>query len=145
MNTEPWLIFRPFVKPCCDLETTLSAAMGLFKYSWLDFLFTCLGLLVLLVDIVLDTLAVVTFYQEKAYMCLGLLLIFLLGSSFIVQVYSWLWYSDGSFKRETLVARCFSLKQLKLLHVLQLGIYFRLCESADFMLLYSLLLVKVVF
>uniref|UniRef100_A0A3Q3WZ83 XK-related protein n=1 Tax=Mola mola TaxID=94237 RepID=A0A3Q3WZ83_MOLML len=111
-----------------------SAAMGFFKYSWLDFLFTCLGLLVLLVDIVLDTLAIVTFYQEKAYMGLGLLLIFLLGSSFIVQVYSWLWYSDGSFKRETLVERCFSLKQLKLLHVLQLGIYFRLCESADFML-----------
>uniref|UniRef100_A0A3Q3WS03 XK-related protein n=1 Tax=Mola mola TaxID=94237 RepID=A0A3Q3WS03_MOLML len=102
-----------------------SAAMGFFKYSWLDFLFTCLGLLVLLVDIVLDTLAIVTFYQEKAYMGLGLLLIFLLGSSFIVQVYSWLWYSDGSFKRETLVERCFSLKQLKLLHVLQLGIYFR--------------------
>ena len=112
--------------------------MGFFKYSLLDFLFTCLGLLVLLLDIVLDIFAVVTFYQEKAYVCLGLLLTFLLGSSFLVQAYSWAWYSDKREMRETTIGKRLSLEKLKWLHIFQLGIYIRLCESANFMLLFSL-------
>ncbi|XP_034401813.1 XK-related protein 8 [Cyclopterus lumpus] len=99
--------------------------MGVFKYSKVDFLFICLGLLFLLLDIALDTVAVVSFYQEKAYASLGILLLLLLGSSVLVQAFSWLWYSDEGSQRQTKVEKCLSLGRLKLLHVLQLGIYFR--------------------
>eukprot|EP00066_Takifugu_rubripes_P005310 XP_003969277.1 PREDICTED: XK-related protein 8-like [Takifugu rubripes] len=99
--------------------------MGVFSYSPWDFVFTCLGLLFLLLDIGLDILALVTFYQEKSHVCLGLLLLFLLGSSVLVQAFSWLWYSYENFSRHTRVEQCPSPGQLLLLHVLQLGIYFR--------------------
>ncbi|XP_039978579.1 XK-related protein 8-like isoform X4 [Xiphias gladius] len=99
--------------------------MDVFNYSCLDFLFTCLGLVFLLLDIGLDIFAAVSFYQEKAYVSLGILLLFLLGSSVLVQTYSWLWYSYEDFKRETKVESFLNLSQLRLLHWLQLGIYFR--------------------
>lgn len=102
--------------------------MAVFKFSLVDFLFTLFGLLFLLLDIALDVFAAVSFFQEKAYVCLSILLLFLVGSSVLVQAFSWLWYSYEDFKRETKVERCLSLSQLKLLHVLQLGIYFRLCK-----------------
>lgn len=105
--------------------------MGVFSYSPLDFVFTCLGLIFLLLDIVLDTWTLVTFYQEKAHVCLGLLLLFLLGSSILVQAFSWLWYSYENFSRYTRVEKLPSRAQLLLLHVLQLGIYFRLCTHSS--------------
>lgn len=103
--------------------------MGVFKYSPVDFLFICAGLVFLLLDIALDIFAVVSFYQEKAYVSLGILLLLLLGSSFLVQAFSWLWYSYEDFERQTKVEKCLSPSMLKLLHVLQLGIYFRLCNT----------------
>lgn len=99
--------------------------MGIFTYSRVDFIFTYLGLLFLLLDIGLDIWAVVTFYQEKAHVCLGLLLLFLLGSSALVQAFSWLWYSYDDFERHTSVEKLPSQFQLGLLHLLQLGIYLR--------------------
>uniref|UniRef100_UPI0037E9C09F XK-related protein 8 n=1 Tax=Semicossyphus pulcher TaxID=241346 RepID=UPI0037E9C09F len=99
--------------------------MGVFKYSPVDFLFTCLGLVFLLLDIGLDVWAVVSLYQEKAYVSLGILLLFLVGSSVLVQAYSLLWYSYEDYRRQTSVEKWLSKGQLKLLHVLQLGIYFR--------------------
>ncbi|XP_035039578.1 XK-related protein 8 [Hippoglossus stenolepis] len=105
--------------------TQINDTQAVFKYKPVDFLFTCLGLVFLVLDIVLDILAVVSFYQEEEYVSLGVLLLFLLGSSVLGQLYSWLWYSYGDFSRDTKVERCLSLWQLHLLHVLQLGIYFR--------------------
>ncbi|XP_050924219.1 LOW QUALITY PROTEIN: XK-related protein 8-like [Lates calcarifer] len=99
--------------------------MAVFKYNRVDFFFTCLGLIFLLLDIGLDIFAAVSFYQEKEYVSLGFLLLFLLGSSVLVQTYSWLWYSYENFKRDTKVESCLSKGQLRLLHYLQLGIYFR--------------------
>uniref|UniRef100_A0A4W6EG28 XK-related protein n=1 Tax=Lates calcarifer TaxID=8187 RepID=A0A4W6EG28_LATCA len=104
--------------------------MAVFKYNRVDFFFTCLGLIFLLLDIGLDIFAAVSFYQEKEYVSLGFLLLFLLGSSVLVQTYSWLWYSYENFKRDTKVESCLSKGQLRLLHYLQLGIYFRLCLCA---------------
>lgn len=105
--------------------------MGVFSYSRLDFVFTCFGLLFLLLDIGLDIGTVVTFYQEKAYVSLGLLLLFLLGSSALVQAFSWLWYSYEDFQRYTRVEQLPSRAVLGLLHLLQLGIYFRLCRCSN--------------
>ncbi|XP_008284019.1 XK-related protein 8-like [Stegastes partitus] len=99
--------------------------MSEFKYSRLDFAFTCSGLPLFLMDVVLDALAVVNFYQERAYGSLAVLLVLLLGSSVLVQVYSWLWYSYDNFHMETRVERSLSRNQLGLVHLLQLGIYFR--------------------
>ncbi|XP_068189905.1 XK-related protein 8-like [Antennarius striatus] len=99
--------------------------MGVFTYSPVDFLLTCMGLVFLLLDIGLDTWAVVTFYQEKAYVGLSFLLLFLLGSSVLVQAFSWLWYSYKGSVRETTVEKCLSMRQLKVFHVLQLGIFIR--------------------
>ncbi|XP_051247065.1 XK-related protein 8 [Dicentrarchus labrax] len=100
-------------------------AIAVFKYSPVDFLFTSVGLIFLLLDIALDVYAVVAFYLEKAYVPLGFLLLFLVGSSVLVQAFSWLWYSYDDFEKRTKVEKCLNKKVLKLLHVLQLGIYFR--------------------
>ncbi|XP_058475515.1 XK-related protein 8-like [Solea solea] len=99
--------------------------MAEFKYSRVDFILTCLGLVFLVVDIALDIIAVVSFYQEKEYVSLGILLFFLLGSSMLVQAFSWLFYSYENLKRFTKVEKSLSLFQLRLLHVFQLGIYIR--------------------
>lgn len=99
--------------------------MSNFKYSRLDFLFTCVGLVLLLLDISLDVWAAVSFYQEKAYFSLGLLALFLMGSSVLVQTFSWLWYSYEDFDRSTNVEKAPSLGLLRILHVFQLGIYLR--------------------
>ncbi|XP_041664673.1 XK-related protein 8-like [Cheilinus undulatus] len=99
--------------------------MGVFKYSPVDFVLTCLGLIFLLLDIALDVWAVVSLYQEKAYGSLGVLVLFLVGSSVLVQAFSWLWFSYENFKMETTVGKDLTKRQLKVLHVLQLGIYFR--------------------
>ncbi|XP_071385053.1 XK-related protein 8-like [Centroberyx affinis] len=95
------------------------------NYSCWDFLFTFGGLAFFLVDIALDAWAVVTFYQEKEYFSLGLLLLFLLGSSALAQVYSWLWYHYDNYETRTKVENCLNPLSLKILHVLQLGVYFR--------------------
>ncbi|KAL6099440.1 xkr8 [Pungitius sinensis] len=111
--------------------------MRLFKFSRLDFLLTCVGLVFLLLDIVLDIVAVVAFYQERAYASLGILLLLLLGSSVLVQTFSWLWYSYDRFKRTTKVENCLTKGQLKLLHMLQLGIYLRHAGVVEVSLLSS--------
>ncbi|XP_029370362.1 XK-related protein 8-like [Echeneis naucrates] len=99
--------------------------MSVFKFSAVDFLFTCVGLLSLLFDIVLDIYTAVDFFKQKSYVALGILILLLVGSSVLVQAFSWLWYSYEDFKRETKVENCLSKSQLRLLHLFQLGIYFR--------------------
>ncbi|XP_034091873.1 XK-related protein 8 [Gymnodraco acuticeps] len=107
--------------------------MGKFKFSPLDISLMFLGLVFLVVDIVLDVLAVVNFYQEKSYVSLSVLILLLVGSSLLVQAFSWLWYRYEESERDqeeksmnqTKVEKCLSRSHMKLLHVLQLGIYFR--------------------
>ncbi|XP_031593892.2 XK-related protein 8-like [Oreochromis aureus] len=103
----------------------MSGTQANFKYSGWDFLFTCVGLPLYLVDIGLDIWTAVSFYKEKAYACLAVLLVLLLGSSLLTQAYSWLWYSYDKFERKSKVERWPTERLLKLLHVFQLGIYFR--------------------
>uniref|UniRef100_A0A3P9DTS7 XK-related protein n=1 Tax=Maylandia zebra TaxID=106582 RepID=A0A3P9DTS7_9CICH len=102
----------------------MSGTRTKFKYNCWDFVFTCVGLPLFVLDVVLDVLAAVSFYKERAYVYLGVLVLFLLGSSLLTQAYSWLWYSYDDFERKTKVEKLPSPRQLKLLHVFQLGIYF---------------------
>uniref|UniRef100_A0A3P9DSE1 XK-related protein n=1 Tax=Maylandia zebra TaxID=106582 RepID=A0A3P9DSE1_9CICH len=101
----------------------------LMKHQWTiskDFLFTCVDLLLFLLDIGVDIWAAVSLYKQEAYVYFSLLLLFLLGSSMLVQVYSWLWYRYDDFKMKTKIEKKPSQCQLKLLHVFQLGIFFGL-------------------
>ncbi|KAM4550707.1 XK-related protein 8-like [Fundulus diaphanus] len=94
------------------------------SFSPMDCLFTSAGLPLFLLDIVLDVLAAVDFYQEGAYLCLGVLLVLLIGSSVLAQLYSWLWYKYDKFEMHTNIEKK-AKTRLGALHVFQLGIYVR--------------------
>ncbi|XP_077404094.1 XK-related protein 8-like [Vanacampus margaritifer] len=100
--------------------------MSVFKFSKVDCFLTYVGLAFLLLDIGLDTGTAVSLYQDEEYVYLGILIFVLLGSSVLVQTYSWLWYTYDDFERVvTKVEKCLSRTQLKAVHFLQLGVYFR--------------------
>ncbi|XP_043073261.1 XK-related protein 8-like [Puntigrus tetrazona] len=98
-----------------------------FTLSYLlKYLFTLLGLLLFLLDIALDIWTVVSFYQDGAYVYMAVMIFLLLGSSVLLQVFSWLWYSDSLDKIKTKVEK-FANQHLLInpLHFLQLGVYLR--------------------
>uniref|UniRef100_A0A4W4HP25 XK-related protein n=1 Tax=Electrophorus electricus TaxID=8005 RepID=A0A4W4HP25_ELEEL len=91
-----------------------------------DIVFSFLGFVVFLLDIALDVWAVVSLYQEGSYISMSLLIFLLLGSSALLQVFSWIWYSDPSVTLETSIEK--SVRRhglLGLLHVFQLGVLLR--------------------
>ncbi|XP_017337314.1 XK-related protein 8 [Ictalurus punctatus] len=91
-----------------------------------DVLLSVLSLLLFLVDVVLDLWAVVSLYQEQKYLSMGLLISLLLGSSLLLQIFSWLWYSDSSKNQETKVERFVSRHGLLApVHICQLGVFLR--------------------
>ncbi|XP_059412728.1 XK-related protein 8-like [Carassius carassius] len=97
-----------------------------FHYSLLDYLFTLMGLLLFLLDIALDIWTVVSLYKDGAYVYMAVLIFLLLGSSVLLQVFSWLWYSDYLEKIETKVEKFAKNHSLiKPFHFLQLGVYLR--------------------
>ncbi|XP_073677685.1 XK-related protein 8-like [Garra rufa] len=97
-----------------------------FRYSLLEYLFTLVGLVLFLLDIALDIWTVVSFYQDGAYVYMAVMIFLLLGSSVLLQVFSWLWYSDSLEQIETTVEK-FADRHLliKPFHFLQLGVYLR--------------------
>uniref|UniRef100_A0A668U1E4 XK-related protein n=1 Tax=Oreochromis aureus TaxID=47969 RepID=A0A668U1E4_OREAU len=109
----------------------MSDTQGESKYSCWDFLITCVGLPLFLTDIGLDIWAAVIFYQEKAYACLGVLLLLLVGSTLLAQAYSWLWYSYDNFEMKTKVEGLPTQRELTVLHVCQLGVYVREIHLSD--------------
>ncbi|XP_051949359.1 XK-related protein 8-like [Xyrauchen texanus] len=97
-----------------------------FHSTLFDYLLTLLGLFLYLLDVCLDIWTAVSFYQDGAYGYLAVLIFLLLGSSVLLQVFSWLWYSDVLDKLETGVEKCVNRHRLiKPVHVLQLGVCFR--------------------
>ncbi|XP_042633111.1 XK-related protein 8-like [Cyprinus carpio] len=105
----------------------------------LKYLFTLVGLILFLVDIVLDIWTVVSFYQDGAYVYMAVMIFLLLGSSVLLQVFSWLWYSDSLDKIETKVEKFTDRHSLiKPFHFLQLGVYLRF--ASQFSVFFSILL-----
>ncbi len=104
----------------------------------LEYLFTLVGLLLFLLDIALDIWTVVSFYQDGAYVYMAVMVFLLLGSSVLLQVFSWLWYSDSLDKIETNVEK-FADRHLliKPFHFLQLGVHLR--SVTDLLLYFSTL------
>ncbi|XP_067268397.1 XK-related protein 8-like [Chanodichthys erythropterus] len=97
----------------------------LFCYL-LKYLYVLVGLLFFLLDIVLDILTVVSFYQNGDYVYMAVMIFLLLGSSVLLQVFSWLWYSDCLDELETNV-ETFAKRHIliKPFHFLQLGVFLR--------------------
>uniref|UniRef100_A0A8C2E1N4 XK-related protein n=1 Tax=Cyprinus carpio TaxID=7962 RepID=A0A8C2E1N4_CYPCA len=107
----------------------------------LEYLFTLVGLILFLLDIALDIWTVVSFYQDGAYVYMAVMIFLLLGSSVLLQVFSWLWYSDSLNKIETKVEKFTDRHSLiKPFHFLQLGVYLRF--ASQFSVFFSILLEK---
>ncbi|XP_059365916.1 XK-related protein 8-like [Carassius carassius] len=95
-------------------------------HCFLKYLFTLVGLLLFLLDIALDILTVVSFYQDGSNVYMAVMIFLLLGSSVLLQVFSWLWYSDSLEKIESKVEKFTARHSLiKPLHFLQLRVYLR--------------------
>lgn len=96
------------------------------KLGLSDVLFSLLSLLFYLVDVVLDLWTVACLYEEKQYFAMGLLIFLLLSSSVLMQIFSWLWYSDSSITLETKVEKFVARHGLLTpVHVCQLGVFLR--------------------
>lgn len=102
--------------------------MAHLKSSSVDLVLSSLGLLLLLVDVGLDAAAVVRFYQEGSYVCLAVLLLLLVGSSALAQLYSWLWYNYDQLQMHTEVEERLK-NHMRSLHVFQLGVYVRSAQT----------------
>ncbi|XP_046699556.1 XK-related protein 8-like [Silurus meridionalis] len=88
--------------------------------------FSVLSLLLFLVDIALDLWAIVSFYEEQKYFSMGLLVCILLSSSVLLQIYSWIWYTDSSKNIKTNVEEFISRPWLmNIVHIFQLGVFTR--------------------
>ncbi|XP_048036618.1 XK-related protein 8-like [Megalobrama amblycephala] len=97
-----------------------------FHYSLLEYLFTLAGFFFFLLDIALDIRNVVSFYQNGDYVYMAVMIFLLLGSSVLLQVFSWLWYSDCLDELETKVETFANkYKLIKPFHFLQLGVFLR--------------------
>ncbi|KAI4871778.1 hypothetical protein NFI96_014713, partial [Prochilodus magdalenae] len=95
------------------------------------------GLLLFLLDVVLDIWTVVSLYQTGQYVYMGLLIALLLCSSVLVHTFSWMFYVDTLKPPDLLKPdsedsevdnwkRCIAKRGLiRKLHILQLGMFFR--------------------
>ncbi|KAJ8334905.1 hypothetical protein SKAU_G00405440 [Synaphobranchus kaupii] len=104
------------------------------KYSWLDFLFTVIGVCTFLFDVGSDLWVAKEFFLHGDFFWFGVLVGFMVLSSVVVQMFSWFWFKYDR-KLESYEAQTTSEnvilggeKYFKLycwLHVLQLGFFFR--------------------
>ncbi|TSK28296.1 XK-related protein 8 [Bagarius yarrelli] len=100
-------------------------------FSGVFFLF--LSLIFYLVDVALDLWAIDCLLKEKKYFSMGLLIFLLLGSSVLLQIFSWLWYSEHKKNGlETKVERFVSKHGLLgPVHICQLGVFLRFAASME--------------
>lgn len=84
-----------------------------------------LSLILLFWNLAANAWAVVSFHQEQKYFSMGLFLFLILSSSMLLQGFSWLWYTESSEKMDSNN----EVKLINVLHVLQLGVFYRLVTS----------------
>ncbi|XP_030644305.1 XK-related protein 8-like [Chanos chanos] len=108
-----------------------------FKYSVVDVLLQIVGLILFVSDLVLDVWAICSLYIDGAYISMGLFIFLLLGSSVLVHVFSWIWYSDGEEYQQTTVDKFVKKHSLlKPVHVLQLGVFLRYTSILEISIFY---------
>ncbi|XP_066572410.1 XK-related protein 8 [Amia ocellicauda] len=97
-----------------------------FVFLRRDFFMTLVGVIFFTIDLVLDVWAVVNLYHDGDYICMWVLIFLLVGSSVLVQIFSWLWYSYDPQPTNTKVETFIQHKGLLTgVHVLQLGVFLR--------------------
>lgn len=98
-----------------------------FRFAFSGVFVSSLSLIFFLLDVVLDLVAIECLYVEKKYFSMGLLILILLGSSVVIQIFSWLWYSDPNKTAPETKVESF-IKRHGLLgpvHICQLGVFLR--------------------
>ncbi|XP_070841057.1 XK-related protein 8-like [Chaetodon trifascialis] len=98
------------------------------KYSWVDFVFSVIGVCTFLVDWGSDVWVAVEFYSRGNFFWFGVLVVLMVLSSVVVQMFSWFWLKYDrelpGFSAQTgggTVLFGDKVKLSCLLHVLQLG------------------------
>ncbi|KAI5087478.1 XK-related protein 8 [Silurus meridionalis] len=102
-------------------------------YSWLDFVFTVIGVCTYVFDVGSDLWLAQEFFRRGEIFWFGLLIGFMLLSSLIVQMFSWFWLKydlqlqtfQTTHKHMILFGSTRCLRLTCFLHVLQLGFFFR--------------------
>ncbi|KAJ7991891.1 hypothetical protein DPEC_G00288560 [Dallia pectoralis] len=101
------------------------------KYSWLDFLFSVVGVCTYLFDVGSDIWVGTEFYSRGEFFWFGVLVGLMVLSSVVVQMFSWFWFKydrdlegfDSLIDRNVLFGFCGKLSLI--LHVFQLGFFCR--------------------
>ncbi|KAK3508412.1 hypothetical protein QTP70_028167, partial [Hemibagrus guttatus] len=104
-----------------------------FHFAFSDVVVLFLSLIFFLLDVVLDLLAMECLYVEKEYFSLGLLIFLLLGSSVVIQIFSWIWYSDPNKTAPETKVESFIRRHgvLGLVHICQLGVFLRFAAAME--------------
>ncbi|KAJ8378997.1 hypothetical protein AAFF_G00232260 [Aldrovandia affinis] len=104
------------------------------KYSWLDFLFTVIGVCTFLFDVGSDLWVAKEFFLQGDFLWFGVFVGFMVLSSVVVQMFSWFWFKydrelEGfeakAASNNVLLCGEGRFKLYCWLHVLQLGFFFR--------------------
>ncbi|XP_021169418.2 XK-related protein 8 [Fundulus heteroclitus] len=98
--------------------------------KWAD-IFSLFGPVLFLLDIALDIRTAVGLYNQKNYFSLAILVVLLISSTVLVNIYSWIWYNDKKFdgaktKLEKVLKPWFTV-----LHFFTLGILIRHLAAAS--------------
>lgn len=110
------------------------------NYSWVDFVFTVLGICTFLFDLGADFWVAAEFYLQGDYHWFGIVLSFVFVSSALLQMFSWFWFKYDTelenFKPRTttetlLLASGGRCDRLKLLHIFQLGFFLRYVTAIE--------------
>ncbi|KAI5087404.1 XK-related protein 8-like [Silurus meridionalis] len=92
----------------------------------LDILAALLSLLLFFWNVAANVWATLSFYYEQKYLFMGVFLFLIISSSVLLQIFSWLWYSDSSEKITSNIERFMKEHELLgLVHILQLGVFLR--------------------
>ncbi|XP_053494238.1 XK-related protein 8.3 [Ictalurus furcatus] len=103
------------------------------RYSWLDFVFTVIGVCTYVFDVGSDLWLAQEFLRHGHFFWFGLLIGFMLTSSVTVQMFSWFWLKydlelktfQTTHKHMILFGSERRLRLTCFLHVFQLGFFFR--------------------
>ncbi|TSK28297.1 XK-related protein 8 [Bagarius yarrelli] len=96
-----------------------------FWFRASDVVASLLSLLLFFWNAAANLWAVISFYQEQKYISMGLFLFLILSSSVLLQIFSWLWFTESSEEMNSSVEKLRKDDILVLMHVLQLGVFFR--------------------
>lgn len=116
---------------CFEAHPIMESATFPTTYSWLDLVFTVIGVCTFLFDVGSDLWVAKEFYKHGDFMWFGVLVGFMLMSSVVVQLFSWFWLQydrhlkdfepQASSGNTVLFCEAKRVKLLLLLHLCHMG------------------------